>query len=162
MRIWCNVADEDLSAHCTSRPPLLPHLAITCQEISCKRESLAKQPWATSMYAATRSIAIVLIALCLHLTCAAESSLPDCAVSLHVASTRIERHSSITSQVVCYDQALVAEASCTFADNDCTCGDSPAAAAVQSCILQSCTVKEWLSEASLKSLITTGLVFSKY
>jgi hypothetical protein len=57
-------------------------------------------------------------------------------------------------QVTCYDHAPGAEALCMFANNDCNCGDGPAAAAVQACILQSCTVKEWLG----KTLLETSLL----
>jgi hypothetical protein len=57
-------------------------------------------------------------------------------------------------QVTCYDHAPGAEALCMFANNDCICGDGPAAAAIQACILQSCTVKEWLG----KTLLETSLL----
>ncbi|UPX11213.1 uncharacterized protein EKO05_0001833 [Ascochyta rabiei] len=55
----------------------------------------------------------------------AQSVLPDCATSCYGAS-----HSS--------------QVPCMFGNNDCTCMNSAASAAAQSCILQSCTVKEWL------------------
>lgn len=37
---------------------------------------------------------------------------------------------------------------CTFANNDCTCGNVPDAIALQGCIAQACTVKEWLGKRS--------------
>lgn len=87
------------------------------------------------------------------LTVASQLTLPDCAVSAipSYSCSTYERGFDRSLQESCYNSPSIVQAQCTFADNECTCESSPLGDDIESCVLQTCTVREWLGKPDFNS-----------